>query len=97
MHKKKKEEANAIDFNMTSAQRLVRVNEMLKSDAWKEAQKKLRKSSYLLKQDLYTIIQAKPGNSKASPDEILYQSVQQCNRTRLRGVGRGCDTCPRVL
>lgn len=45
------------------ASRLLEVKDLLDDgmDSWKEAQKELRRSSALLKQDLYTIIQAKPG------------------------------------
>ncbi|KAL3824736.1 hypothetical protein ACJIZ3_020765 [Penstemon smallii] len=39
---------------------LVKVKDLLTVESWKEAQKSLRRSSSLLKQDIYTIIQAKP-------------------------------------
>ncbi|KAI3463817.1 hypothetical protein Pfo_020480 [Paulownia fortunei] len=70
--------ANAFDLRMTvpdqtlqeaesgiqsHAQSLLKVKDLLMVESWKEAQKLLRKSSALLKQDIYTIIQAK------SPDE----------------------------
>ncbi|XP_047941623.1 psbQ-like protein 3, chloroplastic [Salvia hispanica] len=42
------------------AQSLVRVKDLLEAESWREAQKVLRRSSALLKQDVYTMIQAKP-------------------------------------
>lgn len=42
------------------AQSLLKVKDLLMEERWKEAQKDLRKSSALLKQDIYTIIQGKP-------------------------------------
>ncbi|KAF5792635.1 putative oxygen-evolving enhancer protein [Helianthus annuus] len=47
------------------AMSLVQVKELLELESWKEAQKELRKSASLLKQDIYTIIQAKPGMERA--------------------------------
>ncbi|KAL0384851.1 UNVERIFIED_CONTAM: hypothetical protein Sradi_2879400 [Sesamum radiatum] len=47
------------------AQRLVGVKDLLMAESWKEAQKVLRKSSSLLKQDMYTMIQAKPAEERA--------------------------------
>ncbi|KAL0357352.1 UNVERIFIED_CONTAM: hypothetical protein Scaly_1420900 [Sesamum calycinum] len=73
------EPATAFDFRMTvpdqtveeaesgiqpHAQRLVGVKDLLMAESWKEAQKVLRKSSSLLKQDMYTIIQAKPAEER---------------------------------
>ncbi|KAL7153077.1 hypothetical protein ABFS83_04G141000 [Erythranthe nasuta] len=67
--------ANAFDFSMTipdqtveeaesgiqsHAQSLLEVKNLLMAESWKEAQKLLRKSSALLKQDIYTIILGKP-------------------------------------
>ncbi|KAL8477599.1 hypothetical protein ACS0TY_029775 [Phlomoides rotata] len=67
--------AAAFDFRMTvpdqtveeaelaikpHAQSLVKIKDLLMAERWKEAQKELRKSSSLLKQDFYTIIQGKP-------------------------------------
>ncbi|GMI63394.1 hypothetical protein HRI_000008700 [Hibiscus trionum] len=46
------------------AKALLRVKDLIESKAWREAQKELRKSSSLLKQDIYTIIQGKPGNQR---------------------------------
>ncbi|XP_071711831.1 psbQ-like protein 3, chloroplastic [Rutidosis leptorrhynchoides] len=37
------------------------VKELLELELWKDAQKELRKSASYLKQDIYTIIQGKPG------------------------------------
>lgn len=40
---------------------MVQVKDLLELESWKEAQKELRKSASYLKQDIYTIIQGKPG------------------------------------
>lgn len=42
------------------AKALLQVRGLIESEAWKEAQKRLRSSSPLLKQDVYTIIESKP-------------------------------------
>nr|XP_043623894.1 psbQ-like protein 3, chloroplastic [Erigeron canadensis] len=47
------------------AMSLVQVKDLLELETWKEAQKELRKSASLLKQDIYTIIQGKPGMERA--------------------------------
>lgn len=44
---------------------LVQVKDLLELEAWKDAQKELRKSASYLKQDIYTIIQGKPGTERA--------------------------------
>uniref|UniRef100_A0A0F7GWY5 PQL-like protein n=1 Tax=Erodium trifolium TaxID=337410 RepID=A0A0F7GWY5_9ROSI len=43
------------------AQALLGVKTLLESESWKEAQKELRRNSAYLKQDLYTIMNSKPG------------------------------------
>lgn len=70
------ENANAFDFGLVApdqtveeaqdvvrvhAQDLLQVKDLLESESWKVAQKELRRSSALLKKDIYTIIQSKPG------------------------------------
>ncbi|KAL2482085.1 PsbQ-like protein 3 [Forsythia ovata] len=75
----KQDTANALDFRMTvpdqtleeaeagiqtHVQNLLKVKDLLMEESYKEAQKNLRKSSSLLKQDIYTIIQAKPGKER---------------------------------
>ncbi|CAI9111729.1 OLC1v1012021C2 [Oldenlandia corymbosa var. corymbosa] len=72
--------ANALDFGLTApnqtleqaeggirghARSLLRVKDLLEEGSWKAAQKTLRKSSAELKQDMYTMIQAKPGSERA--------------------------------
>ncbi|KAK6128166.1 hypothetical protein DH2020_038096 [Rehmannia glutinosa] len=71
--------AAAFDFRMTvpdqtveeaesgiqsHAQSLLKVKDLLMAESWKEAQKLLRKSSALLKQDIYTIIQSKSADER---------------------------------
>lgn len=46
------------------AQALLEVKEWLEEESWKEAQKELRSRAAFLKQDIYTIIQAKPGSQR---------------------------------
>ncbi|XP_022769591.1 uncharacterized protein LOC111313178 [Durio zibethinus] len=48
------------------AKALLQVKDLTESKSWGEAQRELRKSSSLLKQDIYTIIQGKPRSEKAS-------------------------------
>lgn len=71
--------ASSLDFRITTpdqtleeadavvklhARDLLQVKAFIDSKSWREAQLALRKSSSYLKQDLYTIIQAKPRNQK---------------------------------
>ena len=56
------------------AMSLVQVKPLLESESWKDAQKELRKSSSYLKQDIYTIIQGKPGPERAQL-RILYSKL----------------------
>lgn len=46
------------------AQELISIKRLIDSETWKALQLALRESSSLLKQDLYTIIQAKPGRQR---------------------------------
>ncbi|KAK1296427.1 hypothetical protein QJS10_CPB15g00087 [Acorus calamus] len=46
------------------AKDLLQVKHLIDSKSWKETQKALRESSSYLRQDLYTIIQAKPGSQR---------------------------------
>ncbi|KAF5479316.1 hypothetical protein F2P56_000149 [Juglans regia] len=46
------------------AQALLGIKSLIESESWVEAQKVLRKNSSYLKQDLYTIIQGKPGSDR---------------------------------
>uniref|UniRef100_A0A0F7CYI1 PQL-like protein n=1 Tax=California macrophylla TaxID=337344 RepID=A0A0F7CYI1_9ROSI len=46
------------------AQALLEVKTLLESESWKVAQKELRRSSSILKQDFYTIINSKPGSQR---------------------------------
>lgn len=62
------------------AQGLLQVKETLQLESWKEAQKELRRSSALLKQDLYTIIQSKPPAQRPQLRNlysILFNNVSQ--------------------
>ncbi|XP_039027327.1 psbQ-like protein 3, chloroplastic [Hibiscus syriacus] len=71
------------------AKALLKVKDLIESKAWREAQKELRKSSSLLKQDIYTIIQGKPGNQRPQLRKLysnLFNSV-----TRLDYAARDED------
>ncbi|CAI9787189.1 unnamed protein product [Fraxinus pennsylvanica] len=100
----KQDTANAIDFRMTvpdqsleeaetgiktHAQNLLQVKDLLLEESYKEAQKNLRKSSSLLKQDIYTIIQAKPGKERP-PLRKLYSDLFN-SVTRLDYAARDKD------
>lgn len=63
------------------AEALLQVRGLIESESWKEAQKQLRSSSPLLKQDLYTIIEYKPP-AERPPLRKLY-SVLFNNVTRV--------------
>ncbi|WOL05868.1 psbQ-like protein 3, chloroplastic [Canna indica] len=56
------EEADAVV--KLHARDLVKIKAFMDSKSWREVQTALRESSALLKQDLYTIIQAKPGSQR---------------------------------
>lgn len=55
-------------------QDLLQIKALVESESWREAQLALRESSAFLKQDLYTIIQAKPGSQRA-PLRKLYSTL----------------------
>ncbi|XP_027344451.1 psbQ-like protein 3, chloroplastic isoform X1 [Abrus precatorius] len=96
--------ANAFDFRFVApgqtieealsgvkdhAQDLLQVRELLESESWKAAQKTLRQSSALLKKDIYTIIQNKPGIERP-PLRKLYSTLFN-NVTRLDYAARDKD------
>lgn len=61
---------------------LLQVKPLIESESWTEAQKALRKSSSLLKQDLYTIIQNKPANERPQLRKLyshLFNNVTRVN------------------
>ncbi|XP_027074384.2 psbQ-like protein 3, chloroplastic [Coffea arabica] len=100
--------ASGFDFGMTApeqtleeaesgikghAQSLIQVKELLEAESWNAAQKALRKSSAYLKQDIYTIIQAKPGSERPELRKLysdLFNSV-----TRLDYAARD-ENVPRI-
>lgn len=65
-------------------QALLQIRDLLESESWKEAQKALRRSSALLKKDIYTIIQNKPGSERPQLRK-LYSSLFN-NVTRVSAV-----------
>nr|DAD32618.1 TPA_asm: hypothetical protein HUJ06_011469 [Nelumbo nucifera] len=71
------------------AQDLLDVKDLIAIESWGEAQKALRKSSSYLKQDIYTIIQAKPGIER--PQLRKLYSLLFNNVTRLDYAARSKD------
>ncbi|KAK6266673.1 hypothetical protein QUC31_017510 [Theobroma cacao] len=71
------------------AKALLQVRDLIESKSWREAQKQLRKSSSSLKQDIYTIIQGKPG-SERPPLRKLYSNLFN-NVTKLDYAARDED------
>ncbi|KAK4278126.1 hypothetical protein QN277_016017 [Acacia crassicarpa] len=72
------------------AQALLQVKDLLETESWKEAQKALRRSSAVLKKDIYTIINSKPGSERPSLRK-LYSSLFN-NVSRLDYAARDKDT-----
>ncbi|WJX31103.1 hypothetical protein P8452_19569 [Trifolium repens] len=71
------------------AQDLLQVRDLLELESWKIAQKELRRSSALLKKDIYTIIQSKPGSERPQLRK-LYSTLFN-NVTRLDYAARDKD------
>ncbi len=65
------------------AQALLQIKSLIESESWGEAQKVLRKNSAVLKQDIYTIIQGKPGSERPELRK-LYSNLFN-NATRVSG------------
>lgn len=62
------------------AQKLLSIKSLIDSEAWKAVQISLRESSSRLKQDLYTIIQGKPGIQRPELRKLysnLFNSVTE--------------------
>lgn len=102
------ENANAFDFGLVApdqtaeeAQNVVRVHvqdllqvgDLLKSESWKEAQKQLRKSSALLKKDMYTIIQSKPGKERPELRELYFTLFSNVTRVSAITKYTHCVRC----
>ncbi|RDX60592.1 PsbQ-like protein 3, chloroplastic, partial [Mucuna pruriens] len=96
--------ANAFDFRFVApdmtieealsgvrghAQDLLQVRDLLELESWRAAQKILRQSSALLKKDIYTIIQSKPGVERPQLRK-LYSTLFN-NVTRLDYAARDKD------
>uniref|UniRef100_A0A2N9F6L6 PsbQ-like protein 3, chloroplastic n=1 Tax=Fagus sylvatica TaxID=28930 RepID=A0A2N9F6L6_FAGSY len=71
------------------AQALLQIKSLIESESWGEAQKVLRKNSAVLKQDIYTIIQGKPGSERPELRK-LYSNLFN-NATRLDYAARDKD------
>lgn len=93
--------ANGFDFRMVApdqtieeaesgikdhALALLEVKALIESKEWKDMQKALRKRSSLLKQDIYTIIQSKPGSQRPQLRKLysnLFNNVTRVSSTLL--------------
>ncbi|XP_077247050.1 psbQ-like 3 [Tasmannia lanceolata] len=73
----------------THARELLKIKPLIDSQSWREAQRQLRESSAYLRQDLYTIIQAKPGSQRPQL-RTLYSKLFD-NVTRLDYAARTKD------
>lgn len=86
---------NALEFRITTpdqtleqaesgikghARSLIQVKELLEEESWKAAQKALRKSSAYLKQDMYTIIQGKPGSERSELRKLYSKLFNNVSR-----------------
>lgn len=71
------------------AQDLLLVRDLLELGSWKAAQKTLRQSSTLLKKDIYTIIQSKPGVERPQLRKLYFTLFN--NVTRLDYAARDKD------
>lgn len=71
------------------AKALLQVRGLIESEAWKEAQKRLRSSSPLLKQDVYTIIESKPPAERPALRKLY--SLLFNNVTRMDYAARDKD------
>ncbi|KAJ7964380.1 Oxygen-evolving enhancer protein 3-2, chloroplastic [Quillaja saponaria] len=71
------------------AQALLQIKALIESESWGETQKALRQSSSFLKQDIYTIIQNKPGSERPQLRK-LYSNLFN-NVTRLDYAARNKD------
>ncbi|XP_008797931.1 psbQ-like protein 3, chloroplastic [Phoenix dactylifera] len=78
------------------ARDLLQIKDFIDSKSWKEAQLALRERSSFLKQDLYTIIQAKPGSQRLQLRKlysILFNNVSRLDyaaRDKDENVAREC-------
>ncbi|OVA08935.1 Photosystem II PsbQ [Macleaya cordata] len=73
----------------THVQDLLNVKELIELESWRETQKALRRSSSYLKQDIYTLIQAKPGNQRPLLRKLYSELFN--NVTRLDYAARSKD------
>ncbi|XP_061339127.1 psbQ-like protein 3, chloroplastic [Gastrolobium bilobum] len=87
--------ANAFDFGFVApgqtveeaqsgvrvhAQDLLQVRDLLESESWKAAQKALRMRAALLKKDMYTIIQSKPGIERPQLRKLYFTIFNNVSR-----------------
>lgn len=71
------------------AQGLLNIKEYIESESWKDAQQELRRNAGYLKQDIYTIIQNKPGKDRPALRK-LYSNLFN-DATRLDYAARDMD------
>jgi len=77
------EEAEAVV--RTHAQDLLQIKALVESETWREAQFALRESSGYLKQDLYTIIEAKPASQRPVLRKLYSTLFNNVSKVGKRG------------
>lgn len=71
------------------ARALLGIKTLIESEDWRELQQELRKKSSLLKQDIYTIIQSKPGTMRPLLRKLYFNLFN--NVTKLDYAARDKD------
>lgn len=76
------------------AQALLQVKELIDLESWREVQTALRKSSSVLKQGIYTLIQAKPANERPQLRKLysdLFNNVTRVSFCHFHPINIGLD------
>jgi hypothetical protein len=64
---------------------LLQIKSLIEAESWREAQQVLRKNSSYLKQDIYTIIQGKPGSERPELRKLYSDLFNNATRVRTGG------------
>jgi hypothetical protein len=67
------------------AQALLQIKSLIEAESWREAQQLLRRNSSYLKQDIYTIIQGKPGSERPELRKLYSDLFNNATRVRTGG------------
>ncbi|KAL5721552.1 hypothetical protein ACHQM5_005185 [Ranunculus cassubicifolius] len=87
----------AADVLKEHAEDLLDVRPLLESKLWRDAQKALRKSAALLKQDVYTLIQAKPGSERQQLRVLYSQLFNAVTRLDYAARDQNVDLCKELF